>query len=336
MQYVKKLMLLILSFLITIILVFYFYFYVNGPSIKAKSAILIDATSEKIVYKKNEDTPFPSASLSKMMTEYIVLEQIHKGRIQWDDHVKINNPSIQTEGDNIDITAKDQITVRDLFHAMVLASDNSAAVSLAEHISKSEQKFTNLMNEKATQLGLSHKTYFANATGIMNQQEESKITVLDASKLAQHLITDYPIILKIAQLTSYQFTFKDIHVFNTNKMLYSLDSNVKFKGVDGLQTSFSNTAGYSFASTAKQGNKRFISIVIEANGENSTFIETQKLFTYGFEPTHLPSLQSVKDYLISWISLLQLKNLFLQAIIIFLVIAISLLVHIRKKDSEDF
>ncbi len=297
MQHFKKLMLLILAFLITAILVFYFYFYVNGPSIQAKSAILIDAKSGEIEYKKNEDTPFPSASLSKMMTEYIVLEQIHKGTIKWDDHVKISNHSIQTEGDIIDITTKDQITVRDLFHAMVLASDNSAAVSLAKHISKSEQEFKNLMNEKATQLGLSNNTYFASATGIMNKQEESKITALDASKLAQHLITDYPMILEIAQLTSYQFTFKDIHVFNTNKMLYSLDNNVKFKGVDGLQTSFSNTTGYSFASTAKQGNKRFISIVMESNGENSAFIETKKLFTYGSEPTHLPSLQSVKDYI---------------------------------------
>ncbi|WJE50431.1 D-alanyl-D-alanine carboxypeptidase family protein [Bacillus cereus] len=336
MQQFKNLILLILSFLITAILVFYFYFYVNGPSIQAKSAILIDATSEEIVYKKNEDTPFPSASLSKMMTEYIVLEHIHNGTIQWDDHVKINKSAIQTEGDNIEITTKDNITVRDLFYAMVLASDNSAAVSLAEHISKSEQHFTNLMNEKATQLGLSNKTHFANASGIMNKQEESKITALDASKLAKHLTTDYPIILEIAQLTSYQFTFKDIHVFNTNKMLYSLDSNMKFKGVDGLQTSFSNTTGYSFAGTAKQGNKRFISIVMVANGENSAFIETKKLFTYGSEPTHLPSLQSVKDYIKSWISLLQFKNLFLQTITIFLVIAISLFVHTRKKDSKDF
>jgi len=336
MQHFKNLMLLILSFLITAILVFYFYFYVNGPLIKAKSAILIDATSEEIVYKKNEDTPFSSASLSKMMTEYIVLEQIQKGKIKWDDRVKISNSSIQMEGNNIDITFEDQITIRDLFHAMVLASDNSAAVFLAEHISKSEQDFTNLMNEKATQLGLSNKTYFANATGIMNKQKESKITALDASKLAQHLITDYPMILEITQLTSYQFTFKDIHVFNTNKMLYSLDSKIKFKGIDGLQTSFSNPAGYSFASTAKQGNKRFISIVMEANGENSAFIETKKLFTYGSDPTHLPSLQSIKDYVISWISLLQFENLFLQTIIIFVIISISLFVHIRKKDSEDF
>ncbi|MEN1936185.1 D-alanyl-D-alanine carboxypeptidase family protein [Paenibacillus sp. 102] len=336
MQHFKNLMLLILSFLITAILVFYFYFYVNGPSIQAKSAILIDAKSGEIVYKKKEDTPFSSASLSKMMTEYIVLEEIQKGKIKWDDLVKISKSSIQTEEDNIEITTKDNITVRDLFHAMVLASDNSAAVSLAEHVSKNEKDFTNLMNEKTVQLGLSNKTYFANATGIMNKEEKSKITVLDASQLAQHLITDFPMILEIAQLTSYQFTFKDIHVFNTNKMLYSLDSNVKFKGVDGLQTSFSNTTGYSFAGTVKQGNKRFISIVMEANGENSVFIETKKLFTYGSEPAHLPSLQSVKDYVKSWISMLQFENLFLQTLTIFLVIAILLFIHIRKKDSEDF
>ncbi|WP_410259994.1 hypothetical protein [Bacillus cereus] len=142
--------------------------------------------------------------------------------------------------------------------------------------------------------------------------------------------------LEIAQLTSYQFTFKNMHIFNTNKMLYSLDNNMKFEGVDGLQTSLSNTTGYSFVGTAKQGNERFISIVMGTNGENSTFIETKKLFTYGSEPTHLPSFQSVKDYIKSWISLLQFKNLFLQTIIILLIIAILLFVHTRKKIQRIF
>lgn len=127
-----------------------------------------------------------------------------------------------------------------------------------------------------------------------------------------------------------------MHIFNTNKMLYSLDNNMKFEGVDGLQTSLSNTTGYSFVGTAKQGNERFISIVMGTNGENSTFIETKKLFTYGSEPTHLPSFQSVKDYIKSWISLLQFKNLFLQTIIILLIIAILLFVHTRKKIQRIF
>ncbi|MFJ8526485.1 D-alanyl-D-alanine carboxypeptidase family protein [Bacillus sp. NPDC094106] len=337
MQFLKKVMILFLSFLITAVIVLYFYVYVNGPTVKAKSAILIDASTGKVVYKKNEDTPFPTANVSKLMTEYIVLEQIHNGVIRWEDHVKINNQIFQVEGNNIDIANREQVTIRDLFHAIVLTGDNRAALALAEHISKNEQGFKELMNEKAKQLGLSRKTYFANATGMTNTQDQnSQITALDASKLARHLINDYPVILEISRLTSYQFTFKETHIFNTNKMLYSLDKNVKLKGADGLQTSFSNTTGYSFVGTAKQGNKRLISVVLETNGENASFIESKKLFNYGFDPTHFPSLQSLKDYVTSWVSSLSFKNLFVQTITIFLIIVISMVVYIRKKDSEDF
>ncbi|MDM5154993.1 D-alanyl-D-alanine carboxypeptidase family protein [Bacillus sp. DX1.1] len=337
MHFFKKTMILLISFLITAIIVFYFYSYVNGPTIKAQSAILIDAASGEIIYKKNEDIPLPSVSLSKMMTEYIVLEHIHEGTIKWDDRVKISKNALHTAGENIDITTKDRITVRDLFHAMILASDNIAAVSLAEHISKNEQRFTGLMNEKAKQLQLSSDSYFINATGLTNEQnKESKMTALDASKLAQHVIKDYPFILEMTQLTSYKFTFKDIHVFNTNKMLYSLDKKVKFKGVEGLQTSFTNAAGYSFTGTAKQGNKRLISVVMGTSGEDSMFIETKKLFTYGFKPSQNSSLQSLKNFAESWTCLLQFKNLFLQ-IVTFLVIILGLLfLHTRMKNTEDF
>ncbi|KEK22441.1 D-alanyl-D-alanine carboxypeptidase family protein [Bacillus gaemokensis] len=337
MQFLKRTMILFLSFIITAIIVLYFYFYVNGPKIQATSAILIDASSGEIVYKKNEAIPLPSASLSKLMTEYIVLEQIHNGTIQWEDRVKISNHTVQTDGDDVDLTPTDQITVRDLFHAMVLASDNSAAISLAEHVSGKEQYFTELMNEKTSHLGLSKETYFANATGITNKQEKnSQITALDASKLARRLITDYPTILEVAGKASYQFTFKETYVFNTNKMLYSLDKNIKFKGVDGLQTSFSTHGDYSFIGTAKKGNKRFISVVMKTDGENIAFMETKRLFNYAFEPTYLPAFQSFKDNVTSWTSLLHFKNLFLQTITMLLVIFISILVHIRKKDSEDF
>ncbi|NWK69742.1 D-alanyl-D-alanine carboxypeptidase [Bacillus paramycoides] len=337
MQFFKKIAILFLSFLITVIIVLYFYLYVNGPIIQAKSAILIDANSGEVVYKKNERTPIQSPTLTKLMTEYIVLEQLHDGKIQLDESVKISNEVFHTETSPLQVTSEDNTTVRDLFHALLLTGNNRSALALAEHIAGNEDNFTTLMNEKAKQLKLSQKSPFLNSTGINNENNKQSIsTAIDAAELTAQLIKDYPDVLNITKLTSYQFTFKDFQVFNTNKMIYSLDENIKFKGVDGLQTSFSTNGNYSFVGTAKQGDTRFISIVLDANEENTAFVETKKLLQYGFEPSSYSALQAFKDAVTSWTILLQFKNLIIQTIMIFFIITILMFLHIRQKKSEDF
>ncbi|MCW9129538.1 D-alanyl-D-alanine carboxypeptidase [Bacillus paramycoides] len=337
MQFFKKIAILFLSFLITAIIVLYFYLYVNGPIIQAKSAILIDANSGEVVYKKNERTPIQSPTLTKLMTEYIVLEQLHDGKIQLDESVKISNEVFHTETSPLQVTSEDNTTVRDLLHALLLTGNNRSALALAEHIAGNEDNFTTLMNEKAKQLKLSQKSPFLNSTGINNENNKQSIsTAIDAAELTAQLIKDYPDVLNITKLTSYQFTFKDFQVFNTNKMIYSLDENIKFKGVDGLQTSFSTNGNYSFVGTAKQGDTRFISVVLDANEENTAFIETKKLLQYGFEPSSYSALQAFKDAVTSWTILLQFKNLIIQTIMIFFIITILMFLHIRQKKSEDF
>ncbi|PQZ53254.1 D-alanyl-D-alanine carboxypeptidase [Bacillus sp. MYb209] len=337
MQFFKKIAILFLSFLITALIVLYFYLYVNGPITQAKSAILIDATSGEVVYKKNESTPIHSATLTKLMTEYIVLEQLHDGKIQLDEPVKISNEVFQTETSPIQVTSKDKTTVRDLLHALLLTGNNRSALALAEHIAGNEDNFTTLMNEKAEKLKLSQQSPFINSTGINGDKNKHSITTaVDASKLAAQLIKDYPDVLTITKLPSYRFTFKDVQVFNTNKMIYSLDENIKLKGVDGLQTSFSTNGNYSFVGTAKQGDKRLISIILEANEESTSFIETKKLLQYGFEPTSYSALQAFKDAVTSWTTLRQFENLFIQTIMIFFIITILMFIHIRQKKSEDF
>ncbi|MED0964008.1 D-alanyl-D-alanine carboxypeptidase family protein [Bacillus paramycoides] len=337
MQFFKKIAILFLSFLITVIIVLYFYLYVNGPIIQAKSAILIDANSGEVVYKKNERTPIQSPTLTKLMTEYIVLEQLHDGKIQLDESVKISNEVFHTETSPLQVTSEDNTTVRDLLHALLLTGNNRSALALAEHIAGNEDNFTTLMNEKAKQLKLSQKSPFLNSTGINNENNKQSIsTAIDAAELTAQLIKDYPDVLNITKLTSYQFTFKDFQVFNTNKMIYSLAENIKFKGVDGLQTSFSTNGNYSFVGTAKQGDTRFISVVLDANEENTAFIETKKLLQYGFEPSSYSALQAFKDAVTSWTILLQFKNLIIQTIMIFFIITILMFLHIRQKKSEDF
>ncbi len=137
MQFLKKAMLIFLSLLITIAIVLYFYIYVNGPAIQSQSAILIDADSGEIVYKKNETSPFPSGDLSKLMTEYILLERIHNGTLKWEDEVIIKDNSFHIGANDIGTTVKSDITIRDLFHAVALTGNNRAGTSFSRaHINK--------------------------------------------------------------------------------------------------------------------------------------------------------------------------------------------------------
>ncbi|EJS69017.1 D-alanyl-D-alanine carboxypeptidase [Bacillus cereus] len=337
MQFLKKITVLLLSFLITALIVLYSYLYVNGPIIQAKSAILIDTNSGEVIYKKNEDTPIQSATLSKLMTEYIVLEQLNDGKIQLDESVKISNEVFRVETSPIQVTSKDKTTVRDLLHTLLLTGNNRSALALAEHVAGNEDSFTMLMNEKAKQLQLSHPSPFINSTGVDNNtNKQSTTTAEDAAKLATQLVKDFPDVLNITKQTSYQFTFKDFQVFNTNKMIYSLNENIKLDGVDGLQTSFPTNGNYSFVGTAKLGDTRLISVILEADEENSAFIETKKLLQYGFDPSSYSALQAFKDALTSWTILLQFKNLIIQTMMIFFIITILMFLHIRQKKSEDF
>ncbi|EOP40591.1 D-alanyl-D-alanine carboxypeptidase family protein [Bacillus cereus] len=337
MQFLKKITVLLLSFLITALIVLYFYLYVNGPIIQAKSAILIDTNSGEIVYKKNEETPIQSATLSKLMTEYIALEQLNEGKIQLDELVKISNEVFRAETSPIQVTSKDKTTVRDLLHALFLTGNNRSALALAEHIAGNEDNFTLLMNDKAKQLKLSQPSPFLNATGINNDtNKQSTTTSIDVAKLATQLVKDFPDVLNVTKLTSYQFTFKDSKVFNINKMIYSLNKNIKLQGVDGLQTSFSTNGNYSFVSTATRGDTRLISVILDAGDENSTFIETKKLLQYGFDPSSYSALQAFKDAVTSWTILFQFKNLIIQMIMIFFIITILMFLYIRQKKAEDF
>jgi D-alanyl-D-alanine carboxypeptidase len=337
MQFLKKITVLLLSFLITALIVLYFYLYVNGPIIQAKSVILIDTNSGEIVYKKNEETPIQSATLSKLMTEYIALEQLNEGKIQLDELVKISNEVFRAETSPIQVTSKDKTTVRDLLHALFLTGNNRSALALAEHIAGNEDNFTLLMNDKAKQLKLSQPSPFLNATGINNDtNKQSTTTSIDVAKLATQLVKDFPDVLNVTKLTSYQFTFKDSKVFNTNKMIYSLNKNIKLQGVDGLQTSFSTNGNYSFVSTATRGDTRLISVILDAGDENSTFIETKKLLQYGFDPSSYSALQAFKDAVTSWTILFQFKNLIIQTIMIFFIITILMFIYIRQKKAEDF
>lgn len=289
MKFFKKCIYIPILCITAIIFFFFFKSYINEPNIQAKAAILMKAETGEIIYKKNENTPLAPASMSKMMTEYIVLEKIENGSLKWNDSVTISSNAVNSEGVKINVKDGDHLTVSELFHAMVISSANNAAIALAEHISKSEKNFTQLMNEKAKQLRLSTHTHFVNATGLANEKnEESQMTALDVAKLAQCLLKNYPNLLEITQLTS--FNLRGVTLKTTDKMLYTSNRKLYFQGVDGLKTGFTDTAGYCFTGTAKQDGERMISVVMGTSNDAKRFIETKRLFSYGFHKLYIPFL----------------------------------------------
>ncbi len=190
------------------------------PEIDAKAAMIIDASNGDIIYQHNENEAFAPASMSKMMTAYLLLENVHNGKVRWEDPVKMSAKAAQTEGARIPVQVNDTLTVKDLYHALMIESANNSAVALAEHMAKSEKDFVQLMNAKAKQLKMSEHAKFANASGLQEPDgSETKMTAGDVANLAYHLIKDYPEILEVTHLRQSQLAFNNINVISTNDML---------------------------------------------------------------------------------------------------------------------
>jgi len=253
------------------------------PEINAKAAIVIDASDGDVIYQNNENEAFAPASMSKMMTAYLLLESVHNGKIRWEDPVTMSAKAAQTEGARIPVQVNDTLTVKDLYHALMIESANNSAVALAEHIAKTEKDFVQLMNAKAKQFEMSEYAKFANASGLQEPDgSETKMTAADVAKLAYHLIKDYPEILEVTHLRQSQLAFNNINVVSTNDMLNKNNKALYIEGIDGLKTGFTDSAGYCFTGTAKQGDNRIITVVMGTSGKTKRFTETNKLMTYAF------------------------------------------------------
>lgn len=262
--------------------------------LKAKAAIIIDAETGRVLYEKNVDELLGVASMSKMLTEYIVLEAIHEGKISWDKEVIINefvhNLSKAPGLSNVGLTQGEAYTVKELYQAMAIHSGNAATVALAELIAGTETNFVKLMNEKAKELGLeSYK--FVNSTGLNNssmlgnhpdgtgEKEENMMTARDTAKLAFHLINDFPEVLETSSID--KLKFRDGKEYpNFNYMVPGLI--FEYEGVDGIKTGSTDFAGYCFTSTAERNGQRFITVVMNLPTRDERFVETQQLLNYAF------------------------------------------------------
>ena len=262
----------------------------------AVSGILIDADSGKIIYEKDKNKKVAMASLTKMMSQIIILEEIEKGNIKWDDIVVVSKNAQDMGGSQIYIEMGEKISIRDLMKGISMASGNDATVMMAEVISGSEAKFVERMNKKAKELGLKN-TKFVNCTGL--DEEGHYSTAYDLSVIARELVVNHPSILEFSSLYEdylREGTDKKFWLVNTNKLVHF------YEGADGLKTGHTDNAGYCLAATAKRGDLRLIGIVLGEKDSKIRNSETMSLLDYGFNTVKMNKLLS-KDEVVKKISI---------------------------------
>ncbi|WP_067840359.1 D-alanyl-D-alanine carboxypeptidase family protein [Amphibacillus sediminis] len=266
--------------------------------IAAESAILVDANTGDILFAKNADIKLPPASMTKMMTEYLVLEAINQDQISWETTVQISDYAYSiaanTSFSGIGLRQNKDYTVRELYEAMAIISDNAATIALAELVAGSEGEFVKLMNQKGTELGLTDFE-FVNSSGLTNASlgdnypegtdpdADNLISARSAATLAYHLVNDYPEVLDFSSTIHSELDGEPLE--NLNWMLPWNNTNFAqyfYEGVDGLKTGYTTEAGYCFTGTAVRDGQRLITVVMRTDSYGSRFMETQKLLNYGF------------------------------------------------------
>lgn len=241
----------------------------------ATSAIMIEASTGEILFQKNKDEKLAPASMTKMMSMLIIMEEIEKGNLKWDEMITTSERASSMGGSQIFLKAGEKMSVTDLLKGIAIASGNDAVVALAERISGSEESFVKRMNTRAKDLGLKN-TNFVNSTGLTEDNHYS--SAYDMSLIAKELVKHE----KILEFTS---TYEDYLRKDTKSPFWLVNTNrlVRFKeGVDGLKTGFTKEAGYCLTATMKKDNMRLITVVMKEEDTNKRSADTSKMLDYGF------------------------------------------------------
>lgn len=247
----------------------------NPPSINAKAYILIDADTGKVIAESNADEQLNPASLTKMMTSYVIGQEIAKGNIALTDMVTVSRNAWAKnfpESSKMFIEVGKEVSVADLNRGIIIQSGNDACVAMAEHIAGSEEQFAQLMNLYGDEIGLQN-THFVNSHGLTAEGHLS--TARDMALLGQALINDVP--EEYAIYKEKDFTYNNISQINRNSLLWDKSLNV-----DGIKTGHTQAAGYSLVASAVEGDMRLISVVMGASSQRARKVESKKLLSYGF------------------------------------------------------
>jgi D-alanyl-D-alanine carboxypeptidase (penicillin-binding protein 5/6) len=242
-----------------------------APQIGASSYLLIDFNSDSILVENNADLRVEPASITKLMTAYVVFSELDQGNITLEETVAISEKAWRTGGSRMFIEPNMQVTVEDLIRGMVIQSGNDASVALAEHVAGSEEAFAGLMNHYSELLGMG-STNFTNSTGLPGPEHYT--TARDIAILSAATIRDFPDYYP--WYSEKEFTFNNIRQHNRNTLLW------RDPAIDGLKTGHTEAAGYCLAASAKRDGMRLISAVMGSSSESSRASETQTLLNYGF------------------------------------------------------
>lgn len=243
------------------------------PPLAVKAYLLQDFNSGSDIASYEKTMRVEPASLTKIMTAYIVFDALQKGHLKLNQAVPVSEKAWKTEGSKMFIEPNKPVTVDELLHGMIVQSGNDATIALAEAIGGDESQFAALMNQQAAKLGMT-QTHFMNATGLPDQNHYT--TAADLAKLAIALIRDFP--LEYRRLYSVkEYSYNNITQPNRNRLLW-LDANV-----DGMKTGHTEAAGYCLISSSKRDSTRLVSVLLGAANENMRAGESQKLLNYGFQ-----------------------------------------------------
>ncbi len=243
----------------------------DPPSIDARGYLLMEQSSGQVLASKNADEPLEPASLTKLMTAYVLFHELASGKVQLSDMVTISEKAWRTQGSRMFIEVGKQVSVEDLMQGMIVQSGNDASVALAEHVAGSEATFAAMMNEYASRLGMSN-TQFNNATGLPTDNHIT--TATDIGRLARAIIEEFPQYYRWYSQKS--FRYNGISQNNRNALLWRLD------WVDGLKTGMTDAAGYCLVSSGEQQGMRLVSVVMGSSSAKSRANASQSLLGYGF------------------------------------------------------
>ena len=236
-------------------------FAIFGIENKTTASLIGDAKSGALFVAENIDEPLSIASISKLMTYYLVKEKISEGKIKMEDKVKVSKNASLEEGSSLDLKEGEEITIKDLLDGLMIVSGNDSAVALAEVVAETESKFVTLMNEKSSELGLKHAS-FSNASGLMKNGQDNKMSTRDIFQLSKAIIEKYPEVLEYAKTTVLEQPSRNFKKESTIPLVGQVE------GVDGLKTGHTDEAGYCLVSTMtiKKGESEFriISVLMGA------------------------------------------------------------------------
>jgi D-alanyl-D-alanine carboxypeptidase (penicillin-binding protein 5/6) len=245
---------------------------IPAPTIAARAWIVVDVVTGQTVAAYRPEQQVEPASLTKIMTAYLVFNALEEKRLTLDQQINVSETAWKTKGSRMFIEPNKPVTVQELIKGMIIQSGNDASVALAEAVGGSEAAFAQLMNQEAKRLGMKD-TRFTNSTGLPDAQHIT--TVQDLAILAQHMIEDHP--TEYAYYQMREFTYNKIKQPNRNRLLWADPS------VDGMKTGHTDAAGYCLITSAKRGDRRLITVLVGADSEATRAEESLKLLNWSFQ-----------------------------------------------------